>query len=69
MPTIWTSPNKATVEKTINTEDDFVLLTEDNFYLLQEDDFPDWGNQTKNTATWSTANTKATTTWSSPIKN
>lgn len=55
--TAWTSPNKSTVEKTILTEDDFILLTEDNFSLLQEDDFPDWGNPGKNTSTWSNTNT------------
>lgn len=68
--TTWSSPLKSTVEKSINTEDDFVLLTEDNFYLLQEDDAPDWGGATKNTPTWSSGGqTKATTTWSSPTKN
>jgi len=66
--TTWTSPNKSTVDKTINTEDNFVLLTEDDFYLLQEDDFPDWSNANKNTASFTSPN-KATTVWSSPTKN
>lgn len=66
--TTWTSPNKSTVEKYLLTEDNFILLSEDGTYLLQEDDFPDWGNPSKNTSTWSGSN-KITTNWSSPVKN
>lgn len=50
--TTWTSPNKSTVEKSILTEDGFLLLKEDGTYLLLEDDFPDWGNPDKNNPTW-----------------
>ncbi len=51
--TTWTSPNKSTVEKSILSEDGFIMLSEDGTYMLQEDDFPDWGNPSKNTSTWS----------------
>lgn len=64
----WTSPNKSTVEKSILTEDDFIILCEDGNYLLQEDDNLDWGTPTKNTATY-TSPTKTATTWTSPTKN
>lgn len=64
----WNSPNKSTVEKSILTEDNFIILCEDGNYLLQEDTYPDWGTSNKNTATYTSPN-KSTTVWTSPIKS
>ena len=56
--TNWTTGLKSTKEKALLREQGDILLREQGDYLLQEDDSLDYNS-----------GSKATTNWSSPIKN